>query len=282
MTHDMHEHDEMRLVLRPPRLPHSSSSIRDTTPPSRQYSITMRIAASRSCLWRWQPCGVVGRSTGQPKSRLFASAPTPYRYTPRVCLLSPPYFQGWGRSTSQSVGWIQKEEAQLRLTQPRKNKVLIYTYALSIFSTQAVDLQKVRVPVHQNWIELSGSFRRKGICHLSCGKWSCLRVSMPYGSNMKQVCVAWTTWLIIYCASPTFLTQKTNSGVSRVCRESVHRASARWMPSCQIWSQVANWRVSLKKAKALKTKSKRYWDEPDMRVDKNHHRFPLARSDSQI
>jgi hypothetical protein len=77
------------------------------------------------------PRGVVSRSTGQPESRL--------------------------------LGGSQKEEAQLEIdAAKKKNKVLIYTYALSPFSVQAIDLlegsgyQYTKIELGAEWFLLGG------------------------------------------------------------------------------------------------------------------------------
>jgi hypothetical protein len=110
------------------------------------------------------PRGVVSRSTGQPESRLFASAPNPIiAIAAKGMSLLSPIFKVEAALQANLLGGSQKEEAQLEIdAAKKKNKVLIYTYALSPFSVQAIDLlegsgyQYTKIELGAEWFLLGG------------------------------------------------------------------------------------------------------------------------------
>jgi hypothetical protein len=109
------------------------------------------------------PRGVVGRSTVQPESRLFA-APNPIiSIAAKGMSLLSPIFKVEAALQAALLGGSQKEEAQMEIDAAKKNnKVLIYTYALSPFSVQAVDLlegsgyQFTKIELGAEWFLLGG------------------------------------------------------------------------------------------------------------------------------
>jgi glutaredoxin len=103
--------------------------------------------------------GVVGQS-----SRLFASAPNPIiAVAAKGMSLLSPVFKVEAALQANLLGGSKKEEAQLEIDAAKKqNKVLIYTYALSPFSTQAVALldesgyQYTKIELGLEWFLLGG------------------------------------------------------------------------------------------------------------------------------
>jgi glutaredoxin-related protein len=106
----------------------------------------------------------VSPSAGQQESRLFASTPNPIiSAAAKTMSLLSPVFKVEAALQANLLGGSKKAEAQAEIAAAKKkNKVLIYSYALSPFSSEALALldgsgyQYTKIELGAEWFLLGG------------------------------------------------------------------------------------------------------------------------------